>query len=138
MGTFTIYIHITVKQQYKHHTTACPELGDEAPGPSPAWTSCTYLTCVSLSSKGLLMHVMLFIRMSAHWIQGWRKQPFSKIQNIQQPLLLITTLIYFLFNIMLHFFFVFYKYIHRHQHLSLWISVGANSQNYHDEDYFQF
>lgn len=63
------------------------------------------------------MHVMLFIRVSAHWIQGGRKQPFSKIQNIQQPLLLIITLIYFSFNIMLYFSFIFYN--HRHTQISI-------------------
>lgn len=80
------------------------------------------------------MHVMLFIRVSARWIQGGKKQPFSKIQNIQQPLLLIITLIYFSFNIMLHFFFIFYKHAHRDQHLPLWISAGANPINYHEKD----
>lgn len=63
------------------------------------------------------MHVMLFIRVSAHWIQGGRRQPFSKIQTIQQPLLLIITLIYFSFNIMLHFFIIFYK--HRDTEISI-------------------
>lgn len=64
------------------------------------------------------MHVMLFIRVSAHWIQGGRQQRFSKIQNIQQPLLLIMTLIYFSFNIMLHFSFIFYKHTYTHRSAS--------------------
>lgn len=77
-GRLTIYIHFTIKQQYKHNTTSCPELSAEAPGPSPAWASCKYLTWVSLNSKGLLMHVMLFIRVSAHWIQGGKKATLFK------------------------------------------------------------
>lgn len=102
LGRPTIYIYFAIKQQYKHNATA--SFSSVLKLLVPILRGSPAHTWVSLSSKGLLMHVMLFIQVSAHWIHGGRNQPFSKIQNIQQPLLLIITLIYFSFNIMLYFF----------------------------------